>query len=160
MIFDTVWSLFSGTLIFGSPPGLWLTWGASVSMSTSALSSICPLRTCVQALSPACRRTPRMRSICNRESIHETCWLSEWSQATLVSHVKSPQCPVCWPRWEDWSRSVGSGHPRPSECDWGFLWMSCFHTYRFQEIAPPNQSSPQSVGDRPPESKTLTLQHH
>lgn len=53
----------TATLILGSPPGLWLTCGASVSMSTSALSSIWPRSTWVQALRPACRRTPRIRSI-------------------------------------------------------------------------------------------------
>lgn len=56
------------TLIFGSPPGLWLTWGASVSMSTSALSSACPRSTWVQALRPACRRTPSILSICRENT--------------------------------------------------------------------------------------------
>lgn len=59
------------TLTFGSPPGLWLTCGASVSMSTSALSPACPRSTWVQALRPACRRTPNILSIYRESSIEE-----------------------------------------------------------------------------------------
>lgn len=62
------------TLILGSPPGLWLTCGASVSMSTSALSSAWPRSTWVQALRPACSRTPRIRSIYENKTKINPVW--------------------------------------------------------------------------------------
>lgn len=70
------------TLILGSPPGLWLTCGASVSISTSALSSTWPRSTWVQALRPACRRTPRMRSI--------------YKNRTKINKVLKPFRPAMW----------------------------------------------------------------
>lgn len=162
------------TLILGSPPGLWLTCGASVSMSTSALSSTWPRSTWVQALRPACRRTPRIRSIYeNKTKINHSGqthvkrqkyskyfhsdskqsqfnWMRTTNNPCIVALWCQPQCRACWPRWAGWSRSGDWGHPQLSGLCWGCQWRSCGRTCKYPESEPQDQFSPQSVRGRPP----------